>query len=105
MINLETRGGKPLQTKNNVLAMLHNHDVTFEFSGNAQTTMRVGGEQVTGFVNQVQKTMDLATQGGFYRSNLKSTVHAALVEIDFVMWQSANKINQQSLNLKINSTN
>ncbi|EGR1910224.1 hypothetical protein D3C99_02865 [Vibrio cholerae] len=105
MINLETRGGKPLQTKNNVLAMLHNHDVTFEFSGSAQTTMRVGGEQVTGFVKQVQKTMDLATQHCFYRCNLKSTVHAALVEIDFVMWQSANKINQQSLNLKINSTN
>ncbi|EMP93033.1 hypothetical protein VC87395_001752 [Vibrio paracholerae 87395] len=105
MINLETRKGKPLQTKSNVLAMLHNHDVTFEFSGNAQTTMIAGGEQVTGFVKQLQKTMDLAAQHNFYRCNLKSTVHAALVEIDFVMWQSANKINQQSLNLKINSTN
>ncbi|MGQ6983280.1 hypothetical protein ACOKR8_13140 [Vibrio cholerae] len=105
MVNLETRGGKPLQTKNNVLAMLHNHDVTFEFSGSTQTTMRVGGEQVTGFVNQVQKVMDMSAQSDFYRCNLKSTVHAALVEIDFVMWQAANKINQQSLNLKINSTN
>ncbi|MGQ7018642.1 hypothetical protein ACOKR6_09760 [Vibrio cholerae] len=103
MVNLQTRKGKPLQTKDNVLGMLHNHDVTFEFSGSAQTTMRVGGEQVTGFVKQVQKVMDMAAGNGFYRCNLKSTVHAALVEIDFVMWQSANKINQQSLNLKINS--
>lgn len=105
MVNLETRKGKPLQTKDNVLAMLHNHDVTFEFSGNAQTTMTVDGEQVTGFVKQVQKVMDMGARNNFYRCNLKSTVHAALVEIDFVMWQAANKINQQSLNLKINSSN
>ncbi|WP_317073664.1 hypothetical protein R0H32_008840 [Vibrio cholerae] len=105
MVNLETRKGKPLQTKDNVLAMLHNHDVSFEFSGNAQTTMTVGGEQVTGFVKQLQKTMDLATQHDFYRDGLQRCIKAALVEIDFVMWQSANKINQQSLSLKINSTN
>lgn len=105
MVNLETRKSKPLQTKDNVLAMLHNNDVTFEFSGNAQTTMTVNGEQVTGFVKQVQKVMDMAAQNDFYRCNLKSTVHAALVEIDFAMWQAANKTNQQSFNLKINSTN
>lgn len=105
MVNLEARKGKPLQTKDNVLAMLHNHDVTFEFSGSAQTTMTVDGEQVTGFVKQVQKVMDMAAQNDFYRCNLKSTVHAALVEVDFAMWKSASKINQQSLNLKINSSN
>lgn len=105
MIHLETRGGKPLQTKDNVLAMLHNHDVTFEFSGSVQTTMTVDGEQVTGFVKQVQKVMDMAAQNDFYRCNLKSTVHAALVEIDFAMWQAASKTNQQSFNLKINSNN
>ncbi|PKQ54380.1 hypothetical protein CR151_05660 [Vibrio cholerae] len=105
MVNLEARKGKPLQTKDNVLAMLHNHDVTFEFSGNAHTTMTVDGEQVTGFVNQVQKVMDMAAQSDFYRCNLKSTVHSALVEIDFAMWQAASKMNKQLFSLKINSTN
>ncbi|EOX3355791.1 hypothetical protein ACPFTZ_001262 [Vibrio cholerae] len=105
MINLETRKGKPLQTKDNVLAMLHNHNASFEFSGNAQTTMIVNGEQATGFVNQVQKVMDMAAQSDFYRCNLKSTVHSALVEIDFVMWQAASKMNKQLFSLKINSKN
>lgn len=81
MVDLELRNGRPLQTKDNVIAMLHNASASFHYYGDVQCSMVIGGEEFIGFRHQHQKVLDLAAQDDFFRCHLKETTRSALNEI------------------------
>ncbi|ENH9244465.1 hypothetical protein ABWZ84_002262 [Vibrio cholerae] len=104
MISLETRKSKPLQTKDNVLAMLHNEGVTFHLLG-VNTYMVTGDRRtIDARCAQLQEITDLAARHNFYRDGLRQAINAAFGEVYTQLWNAINDRPKGGITfLKINS--
>ncbi|HFG1614682.1 TPA: hypothetical protein ACGFX5_003119 [Vibrio cholerae] len=89
MINLETRKGRPIATKANVLKLMHHYNTQFQLIFEDEVIQVADAPAFSGFQKQVQKTMDLATQHNFYRDGLQRCIKAALSDARWHLWQAA----------------
>lgn len=88
MVNLETRKGRPIQIKSNVLGMLHNEDVTFQLHGIKTSMILEDGSVIADRYAQIQAIADLATQFNFYRDGLRQAINTAFGEIYSQLWDA-----------------
>ncbi|MGL5108102.1 MAG: hypothetical protein ACRC7J_03215 [Vibrio ordalii] len=89
MINLETRKGRPIATKANILKLMHNYDVQFQLIFEEETIQLANVTAFPGFQKQVQLISDIATQNEFYRDGLQRCIKAALSDARWHLWQAA----------------
>lgn len=92
MINLETRKGRPIPTKENILRLLHNFDAQFQLKFEDEVIQLANVPPFSGFQRQVQLIFDICTQQNFYRDGLQRCIKAALSDTRWYLWQAAKAV-------------
>ncbi|ENM3792538.1 hypothetical protein QSX67_002619 [Vibrio cholerae] len=104
MINLETRKGRPIQTKANILGMLHNEGITFQLHDIKTSMILEDGSVIAERYAQLQEIADLAARYNFYRDCLRQAINTAFGEIYTQLWDAIDDRPEGGTTfLKINS--
>ncbi|MBN7278984.1 hypothetical protein GU254_09460 [Vibrio cholerae] len=86
---LETRKGRPIATKENILKLMHNHNTKLQLIFEDEAIQLANVNAFSGFQKQVQLISDIATQHDFYRDGLQRCIKAALSDARWHLWQAA----------------
>lgn len=86
---LETRKGRPIATKENILKLMHHYNTQFQLIFEDEAIQLANVNAFSGFQKQVQLISDIATQHDFYRDGLQRCIKAALSDARWHLWQAA----------------